>query len=183
MKEKLSALVDGELSDAEVRTHVTLLRTDAELRRAWDAYHLIGDTLRGHHGPDLCGRVEALLRNEPTVLAPQREPATVARVAWYAMSAAAGVAAVVLVAWTALPTLRTDQPVAMAPTATITADTGRGDVTAVPASATNPREPVLTAEEAENYLFAHQPYSHSSAMQGVAPYVRTVSDERGPDKN
>jgi hypothetical protein len=33
--------------------------------------------------------------------------------------------------------------------------------------------------EVENYLLAHQPYSHTSAMQGIAPYARTVADERG----
>ena len=32
--------------------------------------------------------------------------------------------------------------------------------------------------EVENYLLAHQPYSHRSAMQGIATYVR-ANDERG----
>jgi hypothetical protein len=37
---------------------------------------------------------------------------------------------------------------------------------------------VLPASEVEAYVFAHQPYSHVSAMQGVAPFVRSVSEER-----
>jgi sigma-E factor negative regulatory protein RseA len=185
MKEKISALIDGELSDREAGAQFVLLKTEIELRHAWDTYHLIGDTLRGQHGSELSGRVVALLRQEPTVLAPRRIPASLKRTAWYAMSAAASAAAVALVVWTALPTLRTNQPaIAMAPVAPVAADSGQ-EVSVLPASATtDPRTgPVLTAEEAENYLFAHQPYSHSSAMQGVAPYVRTVSDERGPEKN
>ena len=32
--------------------------------------------------------------------------------------------------------------------------------------------------EIENYLLAHRPYSHTSAMQGIAPYGRSVADER-----
>jgi len=36
----------------------------------------------------------------------------------------------------------------------------------------------LPASEVENYLLAHQAYSHVSAMQGVAPFVRSVSEER-----
>jgi sigma-E factor negative regulatory protein RseA len=31
---------------------------------------------------------------------------------------------------------------------------------------------------ANDYLLAHQRYSPSSAMQGVAPYVRTVAERR-----
>jgi sigma-E factor negative regulatory protein RseA len=185
MKEKISALIDGELPAEEAGTQFVLLKTEVELRHAWDTYHLIGDALRGQHGSELCGRVVALLREEPTVLAPRRMPASLRRTAWYAMSAAASAAAVALVVWTALPTLRTNPSgVAMAPDAPAVAESGR-EVSVVPASATTaaPAGPVLTAEEAENYLLAHQPYSHSSAMQGVAPYVRTVSDERGPEKN
>lgn len=185
MKEKISALIDGELSEQEAGTQFVLLKTEVELRHAWDTYHLIGDTLRGQHGSELSGRVVALLRQEPTVLAPRRIPASLKRTAWYAMSAAASAAAVALVVWTALPTLRTNQStVAMAPEAPVVAESGR-EVSVVPASATMAAQTgsVLTAEEAENYLFAHQAYSHSSAMQGVAPYVRTVSDEREPEKN
>jgi sigma-E factor negative regulatory protein RseA len=184
MKEKLSALIDGELRGEELRAHILLLRTDAELREAWDTYHLIGDTLRGQCGSELSGRVIALLREEPTVLAPRRMPAPVRRAAWVAMSMAASAAAVVLVFWTALPSLRTGPSVAMGPETTVIADSAQSRAAAVPASAPAAHNaPVLTAEEAENYLFAHQPYSHSSAMQGVAPYVRTVADERGAEKN
>src|SRR6266853_522629 len=59
MKEKLSALIDGELQSNDCQAHLGRLRTDTELRRAWDAYHLIGDALRGHIGADLTGRVVA----------------------------------------------------------------------------------------------------------------------------
>ena len=79
------------------------------------------------------------------------------------MSIAAGAAAVALVVWTVLPGMRNDfqfaqkavvpqMPSAAAPSATLVAD----------------------------YLLAHQRYSATSAMQGVAPYVRTVADEREP---
>jgi hypothetical protein len=49
----------------------------------------------------------------------------------------------------------------------------------VAVSATPPGEakPLVPAE-VENYLLAHQPFSHASAMQGIAPYARTVADER-----
>ena len=168
MKEKLSALMDGEWADEDLAV-IARVRDDAELCRAWDAYHLIGDTLRGHAGADLAARVSRRLAAEPTVLAPPR-PAT-GRIAWYAMSAAASVAAVALVAWTALPLIPPRQPLtagtaASAPFVPIAAN-------ALAPEATRAR--VATAE-VEDYLLAHQPYSHTSAMQGVAPYVRTVAE-------
>ena len=164
MKEKLSALVDGELED-EVQAHLGRLRTDAELRNSWDMYHLIGDCLRGHSSPEIAPRVIARLRDEPTVLAPPRGRSAARRIGWYGMYAAASMAAVAVVAWTAFPgwheSAELGSPVAA--TETIPADSL---VVSLPAS------------EVENYLLAHQPYSHVSAMQGVAPYVRSVSEER-----
>jgi sigma-E factor negative regulatory protein RseA len=170
MKEKLSALIDGEFQSSDLQAHLGLLRTDTELRRAWDAYHLIGDALRGHVSADFTDRVLTRLHDEPTVLAPRRETTAVKRMAWYAMSTAAGIAAVTMVVLTASSGRRAEPRLAAGPAGGIS-----GSVTA---AAADPR-PVVTGAEVENYLLAHQPYSHTSAMQGIAPYARTVAHERG----
>jgi sigma-E factor negative regulatory protein RseA len=172
MRESLSALIDGELSGGEFRGQLGRLRTDIQLRDAWDTYHLIGDALRGHVSEEIASHVFARLRDEPTVLVPRRPAASLRRVTWYAMSAAASVAAVALVVWTASPLWHAEPQVATAP-----AETG-GDAVSAVAIATDPKLAVTSAE-VENYLLAHQPYSHTSAMQGIAPYVRTVADESG----
>lgn len=165
MKEKLSALIDGEL-ESDVHAHLGKVRTDPDLRAAWDVYHLIGDCLRGHAGADIAPRVIARLRDEPTVLAPPRERSSARRIGWYGMYAAASMAAVAVVAWTAFPSWHEDQP-------------GGNQVATtqevVPADALPAN---LPASEVEAYLLAHQPYSHVSAMQGLAPFVRSVSEER-----
>jgi sigma-E factor negative regulatory protein RseA len=167
MKEKLSALIDGELEGDDLHAHLARLRADPELRSAWDAYHLIGDALRGQIRPEIAARVVARLREEPTVLAPQPEKRNpFGRFGWYAMSAAAGIAAVAFVVWTASPGWRAGQQLAGGPAAT---------TAAAPATTLISIEP---HPEVENYLLAHQPYSHRSAMQGIATYVRT-NDERG----
>jgi len=75
MKEKLSALIDGELEGEGLHAHLGRLRTDPELQKAWDTYHLIGDALRGQISPAIADRVVARLREEPTVLAPQPQMA------------------------------------------------------------------------------------------------------------
>jgi sigma-E factor negative regulatory protein RseA len=175
MKDRLSALMDGELPEEEFDVLVPRVGADAELRGAWDAYHLVGDALRGYFGADLAAGVARRLREEPTVLAPRPSSRQGAgRVAWYAMSAAAGLLAVALVVWTALPLVRpqpqlTADAAASAPIVPVAAST------AAPAAEPKPR--VATAE-VENYLLAHQLYSHTSAMQGVAPWVRTVAEGR-----
>jgi sigma-E factor negative regulatory protein RseA len=175
MKEKLSALIDGELQSSDCQAHLGRLRTDGELRRAWDAYHLIGDALRGHVSPDFTDRVVARLQEEPTVLAPQRKMAAAGRLAWYTMSAAASVAAVTLVVLTASSGWRAEPQLTAGPE---TGVSGSATTVAAGLSAIDAK-PLVIGVEVENYLLAHQPYSHTSAMQGIAPYARTVADERG----
>ena len=168
MKEKLSAMIDGELQSDSLHTHLGRLRAHPELRGAWDTYHLIGDALRGQISPAIADRVVARLREEPTVLAPRPEKSRSRRLGWYAMSAAASVAAVAFVVWTASPGWRAEPQLA-----------GGQDAATVATAA--PVTLVSTAAPAgiENYLLAHRPYSHTSAMQGIAPYGRSLSDERG----
>lgn len=159
MKENLSAWMDDELSGEQARPLLSQLKRDAELRTSWDCYHLIGDAVRGVHGPDLHARICARLDAEPTVLAPQRR-AKPERLSNVALSVAASVAAVVFVGWMALPGQK-DMP----------------QIAAIPAAEV--KQVALPAGEgAKDYLLAHQRYSPSSAMQGVAPYVRTVAEER-----
>jgi sigma-E factor negative regulatory protein RseA len=160
MKEKLSAIIDGEV-EGDIHSHLNHLRSNPELRAAWDTYHLIGDAIRGHACPEIAPRVISRLREEPTVLAPPRERSTVKRLGRYGMYAAASAAAVAIVAWTAFPAWHESQ--------------SAGDSVA---TTEVPGENVFVNAEVENYLLAHQPYSHVSAMQGVAPYVRSVSEER-----
>jgi sigma-E factor negative regulatory protein RseA len=167
MKEKLSALIDGELHGDSLHAHLGRLRADPELRGAWDTYHLIGDALRGQVGPRIADRVFARLRAEPTVLAPRPEKSPSRRLGWYAMSAAASVAAVAFVVWTASPGWRAEPQLAAGPEVATAA-------TAAPVALVSSVAPA----EIENYLLAHRPYSHTSAMQGIAPYGRSVADER-----
>lgn len=68
-KEKLSALIDGELFDSEL---LSSLSQDRVLQQSWQSYHLIRDTLRGDVGQavihlDIADRVAASLEKEPTV--------------------------------------------------------------------------------------------------------------------
>ena len=158
MNEKLSAWMDGELVGEDVGRLPSQLKGNAELRANWDCYHLIGDTLRGVQGTDICARICAQLEAEPTVLAPQRRNAA-EKLRRYALQAAASVAAVAFVGWMALPGSQQES-------------------LQVAAKAEVKQVAVPAGEGAKDYLLAHQRYSPSNAMQGVAPYVRTVAEER-----
>ncbi|MDC7718242.1 sigma-E factor negative regulatory protein [Vogesella sp. DC21W] len=97
MKETLSSLMDGELSDKDAAQAMQMLGNDDQLKAAWQEYHLIGDALRGNAllQVDVREQVSVALQAEPTVLAPRsmaRKPARpVARFALAASVAMAGV--------------------------------------------------------------------------------------------
>ncbi len=66
-KEKISALMDGELVDKALLKELEL---DTESQQTWQDYHLIGDVMR-HEEPqspewDIASRVAAALEDEPT---------------------------------------------------------------------------------------------------------------------
>ncbi|WP_264768528.1 sigma-E factor negative regulatory protein, partial [Klebsiella pneumoniae] len=65
-KEKLSALMDGEMIDNEL---ILGLAQDQDARDTWKNYHLIGDVLRGeapiHKEWNIAESVALALENEP----------------------------------------------------------------------------------------------------------------------
>ena len=71
-KEQISALMDGDLIDAEVLNE---LEMDSDLQATWGRYHLIGDAMRGdlpvNLQLDLSDSIMAALEDEPTILAPK----------------------------------------------------------------------------------------------------------------
>jgi sigma-E factor negative regulatory protein RseA len=76
--ETLSALTDGELDSAEVARACAAWRDDADARRRWHAYQLIGDVLRSEDLSSNAARDAAFLAamrdrlaGEPVVLAPE----------------------------------------------------------------------------------------------------------------
>lgn len=178
MKTEISAFVDGELDQDAMQRCLQRLQQDERLRQSWDDYHLIGDALRGETGRALSASFARRLEAEPTVLAPK--PAVAANHSrWMpALSAAAGVAVVAFAAWIAVPQVGTDAgTVAGAPGAPSSVNP---QIAAAPQ-----RVPAGTgvpvAVGVEDYLLAHQRFSPVSRIQGVAPYVRTVSAERKGD--
>lgn len=77
-KESISALLDNELSDAQLDAMLASLgqHADADERQAWNIYHQIGDVLRSDDlainvSPGFSSKMSALLDAEPVILAPK----------------------------------------------------------------------------------------------------------------
>lgn len=76
-RQQLSSLMDGDLANGDAASACALWRQDAEARRDWHAYHLIGDVLRSHDLASAPARDAAFLQalrqrlaDEPVPLAP-----------------------------------------------------------------------------------------------------------------
>lgn len=166
--EKISAWMDGELDQHDALQQLSRLKAEAELAQGWHAYHVIGDALRGE--PVLSrsfeSRMVTRLAGEPTVLAPR--PGVSRRVTTYALSAAASLAAVALVGWMAFykNPLAPQPELAAAPSTlpSIAAPVSPPQLASVPSDG-----------KMNEYLIAHQAFSPSTEIQGLAPYIRGVS--------
>ncbi len=161
MKQHISTLMDGELFDDEAEDLFDKLKRNPAAQEEWHMYHLISDVL---HQPDrlhadIGKTMRDRLRAEPTVLAPRGTTGQKAR--WFALSAAASVMALALVAWLSVQ-VGSD---AMPPMAAVQ------QPSAIHA-ANFPRNRGLN-----DYLMAHQEFSPSINVQGAASYMRTVAGQ------
>ena len=164
--DRISALMDGELEEHPARNEMSRLREDPELRERWDTFHLISDSLKGEPllMPGFNEAFAQRLAAEPTILAPRRSILHPKKVTTYALSAAASVSAAALVAWVALSASGNDPLVAKAP----------ASVPVVPVMPVS----VSSDSSMNQYFLLHQGLSPSSELQGLAPYIRSVSAVR-----
>jgi sigma-E factor negative regulatory protein RseA len=164
MKQEISALMDGELFEDEAEILLNRIGRGTVAHKDWEVYHLIGDVLRQpeHIHCDLSAKVRDRMRDEPTVLAP-RGHAVKQKIRTFALSAAASLAAVGVVAWMSQQ-ISIESPSQMA-------------------MQNNAMRPVnmQIQPKSNDYLMAHQEFSPSTDMNGGASYIRMVS--YGPEGN
>ncbi|MBI5439361.1 MAG: sigma-E factor negative regulatory protein [Nitrosomonadales bacterium] len=159
MKQEISALMDGELFEDEAENLLGRIKRDSDAHGDWEIYHLIGDVLRQpeHVHCDLSAKVRKRMQDEPIVLAPHGR-AVKQKMRTVALSAAASLAAVGVVAWMSLqighetvPQMAMKQPVLR------------------PASA-------QIRPKANDYLMAHHEFSPRIIdMSGGASYIHTIA--------
>lgn len=192
MKAKISELMDGELHEPEAAGPLSALREEGEARDAWRIYHLISDSMRDTRvlSRRFAEQMMQRLAEEPTVLAPAVPAEVVAgrgrRFLLQAAAAVASVAAAIVVVgslWIGpqtpeqlpVPMAQTVVPRPVAPAEVAVS----GTTPARQASRAAVMEPVHVPlpVATDDYLLAHQGYATRNLLQGVAPYVRTVSEQ------
>jgi sigma-E factor negative regulatory protein RseA len=158
MKQEISALMDGELFEDEMGGVLDQLKQDPSTRKNWAAYHLIGDVLRqpDHIHSDLSAKVRVRMRDEPVVMAP-RGHAVKQKMRTFALSAAASLSAVGVVAWMSLQISPEIAP-----------------QMAMQQAALRPAS-MQILPGSDDYLIAHQELSPSTDVKGAASYIRTIS--------
>jgi len=169
MKQEISALMDGELFEDDAGMVLDQLKRDPATRKNWAAYHLIGDVLRqpDHIHSDLSARVRERMQDEPAMLV-LRTNAVKQKIRTFALSAAASLSAVGVVAWMSFQISPEIAP-----------------QIAMQQAALRPAS-MQILPKSDDYLLAHQEFSPSTDVNGGASYIRTVSysiDETTPKSN
>ena len=161
MKQDISAMMDGELFEDEAETLLNKMKKNPQVDQEWQTYHLIGDALRqpDHLGKDISASFHQRLLAEPTVFSPRRQVKQKAR--YFALSAAASVLALALVAWMSMQA-------GTEPAPQIASVQPQGDV--------RPASYSARANGVNDYVTEHQELSPSAGVQGAATYIHYVSE-------
>ena len=199
--ERLSALADGEVDGAAAAAACGAWKSDVELRRAWHAWHLIGDVLRSE---DLASSAErdqaflvalrARLAAEPVVLAPEPRPEAASSPAatrrttgrWLLPSSVA--AGFMLVVGTFVVLGPAGTPTAPAPTLARTAPPAEPEGPIRQASLREAAAPEAVAlngrmirdARLERYLAAHKQFAGTSALGVPSTFLRSATVDAEP---
>jgi len=155
MKEKLSALMDGELSELEERHILNELANDPTLRASWERYHLMRAAITRQLDtvapPDLVDRIYARLQDAGAARPAYPQLAV-------GLAVAAGISALAVVG---IQSLQSPSPSLPTPLA------------ANQATPAEPSEGPLNV-----YLVGHNEVMPTAGMGGMLPYVRVVTYDR-----
>ena len=185
---RLSALADGDVRDGgELDLACTGWRDDADVRRTWHCYQLIGDVMRSEELARPAARDAAFLAAlrerlaaEPVVLAPAPLPVAASRRRHVWLMPAAAVAGFVLVAG-ALVATRLIQPgveagpgFAAAPSGVMAVSSGASGLSSIVAKPAPGGDALLRDERLDEYLRAHQFARGGAVLSVPSTAVRRV---------
>lgn len=189
MKEKISTLMDGELHDESAANVIAELRRSGQLQDEWETYHLIGDILRSPAtvSLDITQRIARELEKEPVILAPRsrsgRQETEKKSGMPSVFSVAASITAISAVAWVSLQTPEQTNPGSLH---MAVADMPAIEEPIMKASYSPAAPAVAMVEDdgqMDDYLLAHEGFSHQMVAQGVSHYTHKVAAvQENPDR-
>ena len=171
MREKLSAYIDAEADELEARRVLESLSVDAELRDAWERYHLIRAAMRNEIGlmpsRDLPDRIRAQVKDmaSATTSAGTGTP-------WGRFVIGMGIAASVAVL--AIFSLQILNPRAVNPFTQVASEVRSTDFIRARGPHWDTDRPE-TASTLNVYLVEHNEFMPTNGMGGMFPYVRVVT--------
>lgn len=198
LAEQISAMVDGELPDAQWQAALSLMQSDTQAMQTWHAYHVVGEVMRGEPvapaNADLAflARLQEQLALEPaqaalpavlpTRLSPDFSTAPVRNAAandpafrWKAVAAVSSMALVLVLAMGSR--FGHDDPAAIADAKSNAPSVVTGPMVTVAQSGGEElgsvqmiRDPALDA-----MLAAHQQMGGMSALQGPSGFLRNAT--------
>ncbi|MCZ8251051.1 MAG: sigma-E factor negative regulatory protein [Hylemonella sp.] len=178
--ELVSALVDGELQEAEFARAMDALQSDPQARACWRDYHLVGEVLRHGHAAALGAPDEAFvarLRNRlgsarswsaapaQAVSGATRASANDSVWRWKLVAGLCSLMAVAVLGWQ-LVALRSEMPAPQLATV------------APPPSPTAEAAVMIRDPRLDQLIAAHQQQGGTSALQMPAGFLRNATFER-----
>jgi sigma-E factor negative regulatory protein RseA len=188
--EKLSALVDNEISGHEISHEINKLKKDQTSMDVWSRYHLIGDAMRNElgqiHDTEMAHCISQRLENEPVVLAPvalKRAGSNKKRAITGLAIAASLTAVAVVMAPQLINPNSSEAPNQLALSSQLPMNNQQVESNAIHVAEDGTRWKLLQKPKVESrlnhYLLNHQGLSPSSNIKGIMPYATFVSyDEK-----
>jgi sigma-E factor negative regulatory protein RseA len=181
-KESLSALMDGEADELEIRRVLNQLDKDDELRDGWKNYHLMGSLMRDEHdvGIDLTQGINQVLDGE---LAPSgtagahiaeitdSSKAESQRHPWYKpLTSVAVAASVTLAVLLGVQSIEPNDGLGLADT---NVQSTQGELTASTLTLEEQQQLETAQQELQDYVLQHPSEAHED-KKGVLPFARVV---------
>jgi sigma-E factor negative regulatory protein RseA len=181
-KEKISAIIDGELGTGSESIIDELLRKPL-LQGSWARYHLISDSLQ-QTVPDaidinLAARISACIQSEPAILAPTGSRITILKpLAGLAIAASVAAIAILGIQQNQIgPNEQVQEVVSFMPQPSLNPVPVRQVAVNATSNAQQKQNEASSRARLNSYLANYNEYRTHSGFQGMLPYVRTVTFE------
>ncbi len=194
--ERISALMDGELSSQERELAIDYVKDDLEVKQNWQRYHIIGDTMRNTLPsmvqPDLAEKLNKMLENEPAILAPKSTVNSNKKIAskdftkpFIGLAIAASVTAVAIFGIQnteqQTPSVDGSAPQVVSNEGGSLSNLEQSLATAIPKTVRTvkyePVENTIEATRLNSYILNHNQFNSRMGVQGVSPNARLVGHE------
>lgn len=191
LHEAISAMVDGQLSGAELARTLELVHADDAAMATWRSYHLVGEAMRGGVAGD-ASRDQAFLQRlrvklEPEVIAEpalalgtftvDRPSANDARFRWGWVAGLAATVVAITAGWVSVPgTRQSDGTAVLARQPIQVPSAGYASSEGLP-EALSRQQAMIRDPKLDQWLAAHRQYGGASALQVPAGFVRNATFE------